>query len=297
MPDLADEFSLLRENADEAGLPWRGPPVVERVAVALPDGRAVRALRWGTGPPEVVLLHGGAQNAHTWDTAALAMDRPLVAIDLPGHGRSDWREDHHYSPATMAADVEVAVRELAPEAELLVGMSLGGLTALCLTARAPDLVRRLAVVDVTPGTDRAKAEPIITFVSGPERFGSFDELLDRTVAHNPTRSVSSLRRGVLHNAAEDPDGSWRWRWDPQHLPAAEGGEAFGADLWSTVDAVRVPFLLLRGSLSGVVDDDDVAEVRRRVPSVRVVVVEGAGHSIQGDQPVELARLLNEFLAS
>ena len=69
------------------------------------------------------------------------------------------------------------------------------------------------------------------------------------------------------------------------------------DLWSTVDAVRVPFLLVRGGLSGVVGDEDVAEVRRRVPSVRVEVVEGAGHSIQGDRPVELARLLNEFAAS
>jgi pimeloyl-ACP methyl ester carboxylesterase len=295
VPDLADEFSLLHENADEAGIPWRGQPAVERRSVALPDGRAVRALVWGTGPPEVVLLHGGAQNAHTWDTVALAMDRPVVAIDLPGHGRSDWRDDHDYRPVTMAADVELAVRELAPEAELLVGMSLGGLTALCLTARAPDLVRRLAVVDVTPGTDRAKAEPILTFVSGPERFASFDELLERTVTHNPTRSVSSLRRGVLHNATEDPDGSWRWRWDPQHLPGAPSVE-FG-DLWAAVDAVRVPFLLLRGSLSGVVDDDDVAEVRRRVPSVRVEVVDGAGHSIQGDRPVELARLLSEFLIS
>jgi pimeloyl-ACP methyl ester carboxylesterase len=296
VPELADEFSLLRENADEAGLAWSGPPVVERRSVALPDGRSVSALVWGTGPPEVVLLHGGAQNAHTWDTVALAMGRPLVAIDLPGHGRSDWRDDHHYAPPAMATDLEPVVRALAPDAALLVGMSLGGLTALCLSARAPDLVRRLAVVDVTPGTDRAKAEPIIAFVSGPERFASFEELLDRTVAHNPTRSVSSLRRGVLHNATEDPDGSWRWRWDPQHLPAAEGTLEFD-DLWSTVDAVQVPFLLLRGSLSAVVDDDDVAEVRRRVPSVRVETVEGAGHSIQGDRPVELARLLNEFAAS
>ena len=296
MPDLVDEFSLLRENADEAGLPWSGPPTVERRTAALAGGRSVSALVWGTGPAEVVLLHGGAQNAHTWDTVALAMDRPLVAVDLPGHGRSDWRDDHHYSPRTLAEDVEPVVRALAPEARLVVGMSLGGLTALCLTARAPDLVRRLAVVDVTPGTDRAKAEPIITFVSGPERFESFDAVLERTVAHNPTRSVSSLRRGVLHNATQDPDGSWRWRWDPQHLSAVEGEVEFG-DLWETVDAVRVPFLLLRGALSGVVGDEDVAEVRRRVPSVRVEVVEGAGHSIQGDQPVELARLLNEFAAS
>ena len=292
MPELADEFSLLRENADEAGLPWRGRPAVERRAVELPGGRSVSALVWGAGSPEVVLLHGGAQNAHTWDTVALALDRSLVAVDLPGHGRSDWRDDHDYSPPRLAEDVEVAVRALAPDAALLVGMSLGGLTALCLTARAPDLVRRLAVVDVTPGTDRAKAEPIIAFVSGPERFESFDALLERTVAHNPTRSVSSLRRGVLHNATEDPDGSWRWRWDPQHLGRST---VDFRDLWAAVDEVRVPFLLVRGGTSGVVGDEDVAEVRRRVPSVRVEVVEGAGHSIQGDRPVELARLLSEFV--
>jgi pimeloyl-ACP methyl ester carboxylesterase len=288
---LVDELSLLEENAEEASLPWRGRPAVERREVPLADGRTVSALVWGTAPPEVVLLHGGAQNAHTWDTVALALDRPLVAIDLPGHGRSSWRDDHLYTPPALADDVAVAVQALAPDAGLLVGMSLGGLTALCLTARHPELVRRLAVVDVTPGTDAVKAEPIIAFVSGPERFDSFDAILERTVAHNPTRSVSSLRRGVLHNACENPDGSWRWRWDPER---SEGrGEGF-TDLWETVDAVRVPFLFLRGGTSGVVGDEDVVELRRRAPHVRVEVVDGAGHSIQGDRPVDLARLLAGF---
>src|SRR5215208_1527860 len=148
-----DEFGLFQENAEEYDIPWRGSPAVRREFVDVGEGRRVSALVWGEGDPQLVLLHGGAQNAHTWDTVALALDRPLVAVDLPGHGHSDWREDHHYSPPTLAADVEVAVRRLAPDAGLLVGMSLGGLTALCLTARAPDLVRRLAVVDVTPGTD------------------------------------------------------------------------------------------------------------------------------------------------
>src|SRR5918994_3959509 len=194
-----DEFSMFHENAEEFGIPYAGPPVVRRESVEVGPGHRLSALFWGDAEPELVLLHGGAQNAHTWDTVALALDRPLVAIDLPGHGRSSWREDHDYSPPTLAEDVEVAVRALAPEAGMLVGMSLGGLTALCLTARAPDLVRRLAVVDVTPGTDAVKAEPIIAFISGPERFESFDALLARTVEHNPTRSVSSLRRGGLHH--------------------------------------------------------------------------------------------------
>src|SRR5205807_2598027 len=99
-----DELALFRENAEEAGLPWAGPPVVERRYVPVDGERRVSGLVWGTGDPEIVLLHGGAQNAHTWDTVALALRRPLVAVDLPGHGRSDWRDDHEYWPPAMADD-------------------------------------------------------------------------------------------------------------------------------------------------------------------------------------------------
>src|SRR4051812_34122756 len=84
-----DEMSMFHENAEEYGIAWRGQPDVRRVDAPLDDGRKLSALVWGTSEPEIVLLHGGAQNAHTWDTVALALDRPLVAIDLPGHGHSD----------------------------------------------------------------------------------------------------------------------------------------------------------------------------------------------------------------
>jgi pimeloyl-ACP methyl ester carboxylesterase len=291
-----DEFGLFEENASEAGLPWSGPPVVERTAVPVDGGRNVSALVWGDGPAEIVLLHGGGQNAHTWDTVALALGRPVVAIDLPGHGHSDWREDHDYSPVANAVDVAVAVQELAPRASLVVGMSLGGLTAIRLAAEHPSLVRRLAVVDVTPGADETKAEPIIAFLSGPERFESFDEVLERTVQFNPTRSESSLRRGILHNAREEPDGSWTWRYDPVRAWKTEGGVTF-TSLWDDIGRISVPMLLVRGALSGVVSDDDVDELRRRRPDAEVVVVEGAGHSVQGDRPVELAAILDRSLSA
>jgi len=297
---LDDEFSMLVDNAEEAGLPWSGPPAVERVATGVATGKQggrqqVSALRWGTSDPELVLLHGGAQNAHTWDTVALALDRPLLAIDLPGHGRSDWRDDHDYSPVTNAQAVAVVMERLAPHAALLVGMSLGGLTAIRVAARRPDLVRRLAIVDVTPGVDHEKAEPIIAFVSGPESFASFDEILERTITYNPPRTESSLRRGVLHNAREREDGSWVWRYDRQLSPG-ELETAF-APLWDDLASVTAPLLLVRGRLSGVVSDADVEELRRRRPDARVEGVEGAGHSVQGDRPVELARLLDQFLSA
>ena len=294
-----DEFGLFHENAEEFGIPFDSPPVVSRVSVPIAAGYDLSALQWGSGTPEIVLLHGGAQNAHTWDTVALALNRPLVAIDLPGHGHSGHRDDHVYWPADNASAIEIAVCKLAPDAAMVVGMSLGGLTALALADRAPDVVRQLVLVDVTPGVNREKSSAIAQFIDGPEYFTSFDEILERTVAFNPTRSESSLRRGILHNAIEAADGRWRWRYD---LPRRGSGEGEGGqimpgltDLWDAVSNLPMPLTLVRGSLSPVVDDEDVAELVRRRPNAVVEVVEDAGHSVQGDKPLELARLLTDRL--
>lgn len=288
-----DEFGLLHENAEEAGISF-DPLPVRRVAV---DDAGISAIRWGDddADAEIVLLHGGAQNAHTWDTVALALQRPLVAIDLPGHGRSAWRDDHDYRPTANAPAVAAAVEALAPKARLVVGMSLGGLTAAALAGTRPDLVRRLLLVDVTPGVNKEKAADIIAFVSGPETFESFDEILDRTVAFNPTRSVSSLRRGVLHNAHQLPDGTWSWRYDRMRESPIEGEDAAEEldRLWDVLSdrAATGPLLLARGATSPVVDNADVAELVRRRPDAEVVVVDRAGHSIQGDRPLALASLV------
>jgi pimeloyl-ACP methyl ester carboxylesterase len=293
-----DEFALFHQNAEEFDIPWTRPPAVRRVEVDTSGGK-ISALAWGTASPQLVLVHGGAQNAHTWDTVALALDCPLVAIDLPGHGHSAHRDDHAYWPSENAVALEEAVRALAPEARVVVGMSLGGLSVLALAARAPDLVRQLVLVDVTPGVNREKSSAIAQFIDGPEFFESFDEILQRTIQFNPTRSESSLRRGVLHNAIESGDGRWRWRYD---LPrrgsgTGESGEVMpGLDeLWDAIEHLGAPLLLVRGSTSPVVDEEDVAEVMRRNHTARVVVVEGAGHSVQGDKPRELAEILRSLL--
>src|SRR4051794_31848938 len=100
-----DEFGLLHENASEVGLPFEQQPVVRREFVPLDDGRRLSAIVWGGSPAELAFLHGGAQNAHTWDTVALALDRPMVAIDLPGHGHSDGFRGDAVSIEDNADDV------------------------------------------------------------------------------------------------------------------------------------------------------------------------------------------------
>jgi pimeloyl-ACP methyl ester carboxylesterase len=289
-----DEFGLFSENAAEFGLPYPGPPDVRRVEVEVGPDRRVSSLVWGTSAPELVLIHGGAQNAHTWDTVALALGRPLVAIDLPGHGHSDGGPDGALSVASNGEDLAKAVAALAPDAVGVVGMSLGGLSSIALASVAPELVRALVLVDVTPGVNPEKSAPITNFVDGPDSFANFDELLARTMEHNPTRSESSLRRGILHNALQREDGSWVWRY-ARFRTGEKGGRPDFGELWEAVSGLTMPLMLVRGLAWSVVDDSDVAELLRRQPDCKVVGVEGAGHSIQGDRPVELAAILSAFL--
>ena len=325
-----DEFGLFGENAAEYGLPFDRPPVVRRVFAGVPGGRRLSALAWQDRDPELVLLHGGAQNAHTWDTVAMALDRPLVAIDLPGHGHSDGpgaRPDGQLDAYRNAADVAAAVRRLAPAAQAVVGMSLGGLTAIALAAEAPELVRKIVLIDVLPGIKAQRARHITDFTGGPPSFASLDELLERTARFNPERSRSSLRRGILHNAEQQPDGTWVWRWARHRRPAAAaapataapataapataspasagpasatspataGGTRYG-ELWEALSSVTVPVLLARGLRpDSVLDDDDERELMRRLPSAQVIHVADAGHSLQGDTPLELAAIIEDFV--
>ena len=304
-----DEFSMFHENASEFGLPYDGPPVVRRERVDLDDGRHISALVWGDGPPELVLLHGGAQNAHTWDTVALALGRPLVCLDLPGHGHSGPAGSTSTDVFDNAADIAAAVGALGADASAVIGMSLGGMTLLALADQAPELVRKAVLVDVTPGVDEQKSSRIAAFIDGPESFDSFDDLLARTIEFNPTRTVESLRRGILHNAQQRPDGSWVWRYarfrgSETRSSETRAGEARGeadgfprfGNLWDSVSNLTVPLMLVRGMREqSVVDDADEAELLRRCPSARIEHVAEAGHSVQGDTPLELAALIEDFV--
>ena len=300
-----DEFSYFADNAAEFGIDYDDPPTVRRESVEMPDGRQLSALVWGQAPPELVLIHGGAQNAHTWDTVCLSLDRPLIAIDMPGHGHSGAPADGAANVTRNAQDIAIVIKAFASAAQTVVGMSLGGLTTMALSAQDPGLFSTMVLVDMTPGVTQGKAKQIADFVNGPASFDSFGDLLARAVDFNPTRTESSLRRGILHNAEQREDGSWVWRHArhrvfANHSVAESDGEApverdYGA-LWDAIEHHDGPVVLARGMREqSVVDDEDEAELRRRRPDARIEHFVEAGHSIQGDMPVELAALIDDVV--
>lgn len=298
--DLAGltEFSLLHENAAQAGV--TGPlPAVERIEAGSGDGR-VSALRWSGQAaqqnPRIVFLHGGGQNAHTWDTVIVGVGEPALAVDLPGHGHSAWRADGDYSPRLNAEALLPVIREHAAGAELVVGMSLGGLTAIRLAALAPELVNELLLIDVTPSALQRHSEMTkeqqgtVALMHGEREFPSFKAMLDLTTAAAPHRDRTALRRGVFHNSRRLDNGNWTWRYDAiRTFPDFDG-------LWDDVDRLAAPVTLVRGGSSGFVTDEDAAELARRAKHFRTShIVENSGHSVQSDQPGALIDILRGVL--
>jgi pimeloyl-ACP methyl ester carboxylesterase len=297
--ELGDEFELVAQTAAEVGTDGGQLPRVRRSWVNVPAGGHVSGVLWGDGPAEVVLLHDIGESARAWDAVALSLGRPSLAIDLPGHGRSDWRRDGRYEPGKLASSVAEAIRSMAPRARLVVGSGLGAHTALALGRRQPRLLSRLALVSTLPGSGLGQRW------QGPERFADRAEALTALAARRPERSTQSLRRDIAYDLCQDQDGSWAWRHHPGSLPAAPlGGDAGAGDsgvadeaLWEKLGQLGTAAALIRGDRAGPPSAADLARLRERAPGVQVITIPGGGADVAATQPAALAAAVNQLLTT
>ncbi len=296
------EFSYLPAQAESLGVPL---PRVERLTLELPDGRVASALRFGDDPPQVTLLHGAGLNAHTWDTTMLHLQRPALVFDLAGHGDSSWRDDRDYSPRHLATDVAAALDAWTSEPQLIVGQSLGGLTAAALASARPDLVTELIIVDITPGIDSSAGPAVLReFYAGPTDFAERSELVDRAIAFGFGGSRADTERGVFLNTRVRPDGRVEWKHHFAHLAAQELAPTLGdptapsrlrATSWDDFARVSAPITLVRAT-RGFVSEADAEEFQRRIPHAQLTSAD-ATHNAQETAPAALADLIRESLSA
>jgi esterase len=302
----ADYRDLMRAAAAAAGV---------QAPIVLPDDRWVELnglrlhyLDWGNAQlPPVLLLHGGALTAHTWDMAALLLrDRyHLLALDQRGHGDTDWTPASQLATsndALMLEDTRLFIEHLDYDRLSLVGMSMGGLNAIRYAARYPSRLEALAIVDVAPETMRAGQLEMEAFRRETETLARFDDFLDRAQRFMPHRPAAHLRYSLTHSLKQTPEG-WTWKQDhrPRPIAAATPAEQAAARarqadaLWDDVRAITVPTLLLRGEQSKILSADVAERTVAALPDARLVAIPRATHNVHSDNPVDFAAALDTFL--
>ena len=295
-----DEFRFL--SGDAARVARSTPlPEVRRESVTMADGRRLSVLSWvPDAPPRFAFVHGVGLNAHGYDPTILALDVPAIAIDLAGHGRSDWRDDASYRPDLLAPDIAQVLAERASEPLVLVGHSLGGMTSILTAAANPGTISHLVVIDITPGmVTQAGASSVFEFIRGKRDFASLDEMVDRAIDFGIGSDRAALMRGVALNSRRRQDGRYEWTHHLAHLdamPVASADPQPFAPIWQALDAVAaagVPITLIAAT-NGIVTADMREEWDARLPDSRVIVIEGP-HNLHEAAPVELAEALRKLL--
>lgn len=251
-----------------------------------------------TGPtdgPPVVLLHGSGQTRHSWTRAAQELADGgflVVNVDVRGHGDSDWAGDGTYPMQVMVEDLCTVVDQLdAPPA--VVGASIGGVIAMLATEHRQ--LRGLVLVDIAPRIEAAGAERIRTFmIDTIDGFDSLDDAAAAVAAYRG-RARPANPTGLVKNLRHDPDGRYRWRWDPAIIHFPPMASLGPGELHRRAAAIAIPTLLVRGRSSDVVIEEAALEFLELVPSAEVVDVSGAGHMVAGDRNDAVADEVIGFL--
>jgi esterase len=181
---------------------------------------------------------------------------------------------------------------------VLVGMSLGAVTAAGYASLQSQELAALVIIDAGPEIQRAGGQKIRDFVVDTATLDSIDEFVAKAISFNPRRDPRLLRRSLLYNLRATPDGKWMRKNDTRHM----GVRPFESIIdesrrqWDGVPSISCPTLVVRGANSDVFRDEDAAKLALSLPNGRWVRVENAGHTVQGDNPAGLLAVMGEFFA-
>ena len=263
---------------------------VDRVVFEGFEGlQLVADVRGDPDAPPVLLLHGGGQTRHAWGTTAervAARGWRTVALDLRGHGDSEWAPNGDYSFTAFSADCVAVVDQLG-RPPVLVGASLGGMSAMLAEGTSDRTVScGLVLVDITSKSNPEGIQRITSFMqSGLEGFETLEAAAEAIAAYTPQRTKRVNPSG-LKKVLRERDGRWYWHWDPKFIGHGRT-EVVPDRLAGLIDVamsnIHVPTMLVRGLLSDVVTQEGIDELLAKIPGATVVGVDGAAHMIAGDR--------------
>jgi pimeloyl-ACP methyl ester carboxylesterase len=261
------------------------------------DGVTVCYVDEGAGDDVVVLLHPMASTLKVWrPTIAALRDRHrLIAIDLPGHGKSAKPRGFRYHPETFARVVYRLLDQLRLGRVTLVGNSNGGATALALALRHPERVRRLVLVDAAG----ARALPQFrrdlfsaTFTASNLRTVApwFLRLTIRVLMFVERNQFTEeyVEDFVRQRAAREFDD-----WAYAQVRVVRAVMAYDAS--ARLGQVRAPTLVVQGERDRAVPRAYAERFARAIPGARLVVLKGVGHMPEVEAPAAFTREVAAFL--
>lgn len=256
--------------------------------------------------PPVLLVHGGRDHARNWDFVARALlaDYAVYAVDLRGHGDSDWSTGGMYSMPEYTADIAAFARHLGRDPLALVGHSLGGGIVLQYAGTFPEKVRRVAAIEgLGPGLREHRPAHLrmrewIGYLHDfeqrrPHHYRTLDTAVQRMQDANTHLSPEMARHLAEHGVRRHEDGSYTWKFDNyvrMHSPY-EFMIDDARELWNQI---RSPVLLIRGDKSWAKDPEQDGKASA-FHDYRSLQVRDAGHWVHHDQLDAFLEVLQPFL--
>ncbi len=255
------------------------------------NGLRLHHLDWGNaGAPALVCVHGFRSNAHAFDGFARHFRNRfhIIAVDVRGRGDSEWSKEGAYQYEDYVSDLEGTVDALGLDRFRLVGTSMGGRISMIYAGAHANRLERLIINDIGPdnesGSERITREAAAT----PDSFDSLDAVLAyrRTIVPSLTNLSEEQQENLaLTLFRQDASGRWLSKADPEFLrQRAAGGSASTSYLWPVLQRLQAPVLLVWGTQSDVLSEQQARRMIGALPRGQLVSVPGVGHAPNLTEP-------------
>ena len=231
----------------------------------------------------VVCVHGVGRNARDFDVLAetLSATHRVLAVDMPGRGKSDWlRDPNDYVFPVYLSTLNALIARSDVDSVSWVGTSMGGLLGIVMAAQPDTPIARLVVNDVGPVIEPVALARIADYFGKDPTFATFAEI-ERYIREisAPFGPLTDMQWTYLTqtNVRQRADGRWGLAYDPG-IAVPFRQQAAPPALWSLWDAIKCPTLVVRGAQSDMLLESTAREMAARGPRPRVLEFAGVGHA-------------------